>query len=545
MSPKRTLARSIVFAFMLALLLVLAARVGGSAPLALAAGDAPSRGGTAVLGSITDVDSWNEYLSKQAFANGIVRRINLRLAQEQGDTREHPASFEPLLAESWTFSQDGKAITFRLRDTTWSDGRPVKASDVVFTWKAQTSPEVAWLSVASKRHVTAVEAVDDRTVVFRFDRTYPNQLSDAVEGGILPEHVYGAVPFMDWAHHDWSAVRVGSGPFLLERHAPAEEIVLARNPRYFRKEFPRLDKVVVRIVPDATSLLTQVLAGGLDYMEGVAPREAARVRATPGAGLIAFDYPMYDYIGWNGARPPFDDPEIRRAMTLAIDRKALVEELLYGFGRVSKGPLLSFWWASDPGLEPLPYDPAEARKILASKGFAPRASDGVLERNGHPLEFEIVSNAGNRLRESVMVKVQEQLSRIGVRARVTTLEMQTLVHKTTGGDFDAYVGGWKLLGAIDLKPIFGSAGFPPGGNNVVRYRSPEVDGLLDKLESVADWKGMKPLFGSVERAIYRDQPYTFLYETQRLAVAGPRLKGVEIPIPSDSLALLERWWVRP
>jgi ABC-type transport system substrate-binding protein len=153
--------------------------------------------------------------------------------------------------------------------------------------------------------------------------------------------------------------------------------------------------------------------------------------------------------------------------------------------------------------------------------------------------------ANGILRRTNLPLAQEQLSRVGMRARVTTLEMQTLVHKTTGGDFDAYVGGWKLLGAIDLKPIFGSAGLPPGGNNVVRYRSAEVDGLLERLESVADWKGMKPLFGSVERAIYRDQPYTFLYETQRLAVAGPRLKGVEIPIPSNSLALLERWWVRP
>ncbi|MBZ5638618.1 MAG: hypothetical protein LAO51_07655 [Acidobacteriia bacterium] len=545
MSPKRRVSRSFSLACALALTILLVACGGRSTASSHDSSDGARKGGTAVLGSITDVDSWNEYLSRQAFASGIHRRIFLRLAQELGDTREHPASFEPLLAESWKSSEDGKTLTFHLRSSSWSDGRPITASDVLFTWKAQTSPEVAWLSSADKRHVTDVEAVDDRTVVFRFDHVYPYQLSDAVEGGILPEHVFGAVPFKEWRSHDWSDVRVGSGPFVLERHAPGEEIVLARNPRYFREGYPLLDKVVIRVVPDATALLTQVLAGGLDYMEGVSPREAGRIRGTPGAMLISFDYPMYDFIGWNTSRPPFDDPDVRRAMTLAIDRKALVDELLYGFGRVSKGPLLSFWWASDPTLEPWPYDPAEARRILASKGFAPQGSDGVLARGGKPFEIEIVSNAGNRLREAVMVKVQEQLRRIGVRAGVSTLEMQTLVHRTSEGSFDAYVGGWKMLGNIDLLPIFGSAGVPPNGNNVIRYRSPEVDGLLSRLETIRDGSGTKPVYASIERAIHRDQPYTFLYETQRLAVTGRRLGGVEIDVPSDSLARLERFWVRP
>ncbi len=161
MSLRCRSSRVLLFACSSALLVLLAACGGGGAMPDPAAAGTPRRGGSAVLGSITDVDSWNECLSKQAFANGILRRINLRLAQEQGDTREHPASFEPLLAESWTFSEDGKAITFRLRDATWSDGRRITASDVRFTWKAQTSPDVAWLSVASKRHVIDVEAVDD------------------------------------------------------------------------------------------------------------------------------------------------------------------------------------------------------------------------------------------------------------------------------------------------------------------------------------------------------------------------------------------------
>ena len=525
-----------------ALALAAIAGCGGPAPEPPAA---PARGGTAILGTISDVDGWNEYLSRQSFASNVHRRIWLRLAQELGDGRDHPPSWDPLLAESWAFSEDGTVLTFRLREALWSDGRPVAASDVVFTWRAQTSSDVAWIGAGSKARVVSVEAADPRTVVFRFDGAYPDAFPDAVEGGILPEHVFGAVPFPDWRSHDWSLARVGSGPFLLERHAPGEEIALARNPRYFREGMPRLDRVVFRVVPDASSLVTQLLAGGLDYVEGVPPREADRVRSASGTRLLAFDYPMYDYVGWNGAKAPLDDPAVRRALTLAIDRKAIVDDLLYGFGRVSRGPVLSFGWGADDDLDPWPFDPAEARRLLKEQGFAPRPGDGTLVRDGKPFEIEMATNAGNRLRESVVVKIQSQLWRIGVRVRPVPLEMQTFVHRNTTGDFDSYVGGWRFSGKIELRPLFGSAETPPRGSNVDRYRSPEVDRLLDAMDRARDWRAAKPALDAIQREIHRDQPYTFLYETQRLAAAGPRLRDVEIDVPADPLARLERWWVAP
>ncbi len=503
----------------------------------------PRRGGGAVVGSISDVDAWNEYVSGQSFAVGLIRRIHLRLAQELGDSREHPPSFEPLLAESWSFSDDRLTLTFRLRDARWSDGAPITASDVRFTWKAQTAPEVAWVGADSKRFIRDVEVLDKRTVAFRFDHAYPEQLADAVEGGILPEHIHGRVPFAGWRTHDWSKERVGSGPLLLESHRPGEEIDLVRNPAYFREGAPLLDRVVVRVVPDAGSLLTQLLAGSVDYVEGISPEDASRARSAPGVKVLAFDVPQFDYIGWNARRPPLDDPMVRRALTLAVDRKALVEDLLYGYGRVSAGPLLSFWWSADPTLEPWPFDPAHARAILAERGFAARPGDGVLVRDGKPLEVEMTTNAGNRLREAVLVKVQEQLRRIGVAVAPRPVEMKTFRQKNMAGDFDAYVSGWRFSGKLDLGPIFGSDGLPPKGNNVVAYRSAEADRLFEDLGRASDWRAMKPIYAAIQRRIHEDQPYTFLYETERLAAVGPRLHGVEPDVPADPLARIERWWV--
>jgi len=502
----------------------------------------PRTGGTAVIGSISDIDSWNEYLSRQTFANSVHRRIFLRLVRERGDCSEQPYAHEPELAESWTVSEDGLALTFRLREAVWSDGEPIRASDVRFTWKAQTSAEVAWGLVTSKDHITDVEVLDDRTVTFHFDRVYPYQMEDANQGGIVPEHVFGAVPFDEWREFDWSTIRVASGPFVLQDHRPGEEFTLTRNPQYYQRGLPRLDRVVVRIVPDAGNLLTQLLAGAVDYMENIPPWEADRVDSSEGMKLVVFDVPRFDYLGWNGAREPFDDPVIRRALTLAIDRESLVDEMLYGFGRVSTGPVLSYTWGAEHGIEPWPYDPDESLRLLESRGYRRREGDGALVRDGEPLRLTLTTNAGNRLRESVQVKIQDQLGRIGVVVELQPLEMRTFVHRNLSGEFDAYVGGWSVSGRV-LKELFGSASAPPGGANVVAYSSPDVDRLLDELEEARSWRDMKPLLSTIQRRLHEDQPYTFLYEVRRLAAAGPRLQGVSIDHPLDPLAHLERDWV--
>jgi peptide/nickel transport system substrate-binding protein len=537
MTPELRRPRSIPARALAALILIAAVGCGRSdGPGPPAATDGPRRGGTAVLGSISDVDAWNEYLSQQSFAVNLLRRIFLRLAREPGPGQGGPGDYAPLLAESWESSADGLSLTFRLREAVWSDGEPITASDVRFTWLAQTSPDVPWVGADSKRHITDVRAVDDRTVTFRFDTRYPYQLSDAVEGGILPEHVFGKIPFDQWTTHDWSAHSIGSGPFLLQSHRPAVETVLVRNPRYFEAGLPYLDRVVVRYVPDISNLLTQLLAGDIDYLEGVSPRDAARLSSNAELTLLAFDAPGYDYIGWNELRSPFDVPEVRRALTLAIDREALVQDLLFGFGRVSIGPVPSSWWGAVRDREAWPYDPDESRRILVRHGYG--------AAGGKTLQLELLTNSGNRTREEMLVKIQEQLSRVGVDVRARPLEMRTMREKITSEDYDAYLGGWVFSGRVELQTFFASEAVPPHGYNVVHYRSVDVDRLLEQLDKAEDASSTRPLLEEIQHRIHDDLPYTFLYETKRIAAHGPRLAGVEIDIPSDSLARLERFWIR-
>ncbi|HBL28735.1 MAG TPA: hypothetical protein DD490_18015, partial [Acidobacteria bacterium] len=339
------------------------------------AGDGtPQRGGTVVTGWTTEPLGINDLIfPTTAVGSEVHFRVFQHLVEEQPDFAEHPATFKPQLAESWEWSDDHKVLTFHLRkNLVWSDGVPLTAEDVRWSWQAQVHPAVAWDSAYMKEHIRDVEVVDPQTVRFHFTRVYAKQLLDANEGLILPKHAWSRLPFEKWRENGtwFFENRLAAGPFRIESWTAQQEMVLVRNERYWEKERPYLDRVVLRFVPDASSLTTQLLNGEIDFIAQVSPADAKRVRERPELQVIPFWSNLFVAVAWNHSRPLFADAEVRRALTLAIDRRSIVETLWPGgTGRVGISPLLQSVWAHDKTLQPWPYDPAEARKILAARGW--------------------------------------------------------------------------------------------------------------------------------------------------------------------------------
>ena len=235
----------------------------------------PHAGGTVVFGNAEDLVSVNEVLAGGTVLSADVasRLLFLRLFEEQPDYREHPPTFAPALAESYEWSPDHLTLTLHLRpNVVWSDGVPVTADDVRFSWQAQTNPDVAWEFSYLKESVRDVEVVDAHTVRMHFTHAYFAQLADANEGVILPKHAWEKLPFKQWrASSDWFRQNlVVDGPFTLASWTPQQEIVFARN-QVLRTRPPRLDRLVIRIVPDASGLLEQLLAGQIDYVPQIPP----------------------------------------------------------------------------------------------------------------------------------------------------------------------------------------------------------------------------------------------------------------------------------
>jgi peptide/nickel transport system substrate-binding protein len=492
-----------------------------------AAGPAPPS--IAVGATIADLSGVNELLAADVqFTTDVLDQLFLQLLSEQADFAEHPPTFAPELARSYDWSDDRKALTFHLRtDARWSDGVPVTSEDVRWTWQAQVSPEIAWSYADLKDAITDVEVVDAATVRFHFREAYTTALLDAVEGKILPKHVWSRIPFSEWRQKaDWFRDNlVTSGPFRLAAWRPGEEIVLARNEHYFETSLPKLDRVVFRVVPDAATHVEQLLAGTLDFACGVTPADATRIAARHDLRILPFDNRQYDYLCWNTARAPFDEPEIRRALTLAIDRQALVDTLFKGYARVASSPIPSNIWAHDPTLTPLPYDPAEARRILAERGYVDRDGDGIVERHGRPFAFELTTNSSNRIRTAALVMIQEQLRKVGIAATPRTIEIHALTEANRKHDFDGTVSGWAIDTTLDLRPYFHSSE-GAGGYNFGSYRNAEVDRLLDASRRTPTPEAALPDLLRIQQILHAEQPYTFLWEPQRLCAVRDDLVDV-------------------
>lgn len=522
-------------------LLTLACGGGGKPTGGDPAGSA-LRTGTAVVAISGDLSGVNPLLATNRVSRNILQAVFLRLFDEQPDFSEGPPSFEPRLARSWSWSEDGRRLEIELRrDASWSDGAPVTSADVIWSLDAAVDPDVAWVYSETRERIESYRALDEYTVEVRFRNDYPGRLSDLNETPVLPKHVWSRVPFSEWRQSGgWFRDNlVGSGPFVITSWKANSELVLEPNPHYYREGYPKLARVVFQVVPERANRLELLLSGQVDFVSGLRPSAAPRVSASETVALTTYWNPQYIYIVWNGCEPPFDDPVVRKAMTLAIDREALVEAVYGEHARVAFSPALSDTWVSARELEPWPWDPEEAKRLLASRGFTDTDGDGLLDRGGRALSVQLSTNPENEMRVDMVSLIHGQLRDVGVGAEIDLREFSVLMDDLRKHDFGAGLSSWIVDTTFDLKSLFHSSAVG-AGYNFGCYRNPEVDRLIDLAREQTDLEELRRYLIAIQEAIHRDQPYTFLAEVQRLSGVNRRLDGVA-PNPLETYGALEEW----
>ncbi len=502
-------------------------------------GEPVTRGGILIVGEINDFENLNPMATTDAHARDVYNLLFLSLLDEQPDF----LSFGPRLAESYEFSEDRKRLTFHLRrDVYWSDGVQVTAHDVEATFKAQTDTLVLWAGRHLKEHIERVEVLDDWTVIYHFSNVYPYQLMDANDGPILPKHILEEVRPEEIRSIPISEIPV-NGPFKLDLWLRGQSLVLVPNERYYERGKPYLDKIVFKIVPDQVTLLTQLKAGEIHCMESIPPSEVSDLQENH-PELRVFDFPTraYNYVGWNNAKPLFQNRRVRKALTMAIDRKLIIDNLCYGYAEECTSPFVPLIWAYNPDIEPLPYDPELARKMLADEGFIDRDGDGWLDRDGQRFEFDLMTNYGNQIRVDTQIMVQEMLRGVGVKVNPIAIEWTVMLERVKGGDFDAIVSAWRVGTKADLSPIWSCEARRPGGYNRIDYCNEKVDSLNALACSMLDFEEAKPIFYEAQELIYEDQPYTFIYVHHALSALDRRFEGAK-PDPISMYHNLHEWHV--
>jgi peptide/nickel transport system substrate-binding protein len=412
----------------------------------------------------------------------------------------------PALATSWDTSPDGLTLVFHLRrGVFWHDGQPFSSADVKFTYDTirdpGTAPTVAKSDYAS---IAAIETPDKATVVFRLaqpDASLPSKLTT----GIAPRHLLEG---QDLATTSFNRQPVGTGPFRLSSWQSDQRLTFVANPDYFGGQ-PRLARIVWEIVPDSSSLSLQLLSGEVDAAAVSAPQDRRRVRAEP-------DLVVYPVLGGNVQislqleDPLFQERLIRQALAYALDKQAMVEQLMGGATTIATSDILPASWAYNPDVNTYPYEPEAARSLLAQAGWQP-GSDGLLVRDGQPYRFALLTEAGNDLHRQIALYVQQGWAEFGIDVDIIALERNTLIFdRLLKGQFQAALLQSSVRADPDLSRRFHSRSIG-AGQNFLHYANPAVDALLDHGLVVQERSERQAVYFEVQRLMAEDLPQIPLF----------------------------------
>jgi peptide/nickel transport system substrate-binding protein len=440
----------------------------------------------------------------------------------------------PRLAERYEISEDRLTLTFKLRrGVRWHDGKEVTADDVLFSVEQARDPTVENRAFAPKfDQLAGVEALDSHTVRARYEKAFP----DAIEGWrlpIIPRHLAEAGPALitgEYARHP-----VGCGPFRFVRHRQGEEIVLEANDDYWDGR-PPIDRLVFRIYPDQRTGFQALLAGELDMMT-VTPdlwREARESQSASRLDSVVYYRLNVWQVGWNqdGSNPFFTDPRVRRAMMHALDREKFNISVIHGLARpaVTTYHPDSVW--ADRTLEPLPFDPDLARRLLEDAGWIDSDGDGVRDREGRPFRFTLTILASTQAINDQMAAWQQQSwAEIGVEASIEKLEWQQFRERRRAHDFDAAMSGLGFTPSPDQFELYHTTAREEG-YNFVGLSDPEIDRLLEQGRKTWDAAERRGIYQRLQRRLLELQPIGCLVHFPTPVLHDRRLEGV-VPSPLD------------
>lgn len=503
---------------------------------------APTPGGTLVIAGPNDLDFANTLVSGEVYTQELLRNaLFMPLIRYNAEQR-----YEPYLAKSWELLGD-TGVVFRLReDVFWHDGARTTAHDVAFTYQRAKDPLTAFPNVNNYfGRWGTVEVLDSFTVRFNFE-PHPDPLAGLPYFPIMPRHKLESVPPARLRQVEFNKNPVGNGPFRFVSYQPNDRWIFEANPD-FPEELggrPYLDRVVWRVVPERTARVTELLTGTVDLVVSPPSQEIKELDARPEIRAIVRSSPQYQFIAWNGKRPPFNDARVRRALSLAIDREEVLQLLRAGYGELAIGPVYPQHWAYDRALAPLPYDTAAAKALLAEAGFQDRDGNGALEdAKGKELAFALTIPANNEYNKDVAEMVQADLATVGVRLTLRPTEASTLFADIESPErrFDAFYLQWQSDFRLNIADLFHSSALG-GRYQFASYSNPEIDRILDGAGMAPNQEAALPLWHRLQAIMREEQPYTFFFYVPDMYLAGERVRGVEMDI-RGAFINLPRWWI--
>jgi len=512
---------------------------------------APAYGDTLVEGVIAEPSILIPMLAGDAASHAVADLIFNGLVKYDKDL-----TLIGDLAESWDISRDGLVITFHLRKgVRWTDGVEFTANDVMFGYKTIIDEKTPTPYAEDFKQVKKAEVLDKYTFRVIYEKPFAPALSSWGNLVVLPEHLLKG---KDITKTDFGRHPIGMGPFKFVEWVPGQKVVLEANPDYFEGR-PYLDRYIFRIIPDPATMFLELKAGTIDMMT-LTPLQYVRQTSTEffRKNFNKFRYPVfaYTYLGFNLCarrnkegkcivpHPWFSDKRVRQAIAYGIDKKEIVDGVLFGLGKPATGPYVPGTWPYNPHVKRYEYNPDKARKLLREAGFEDTDGDGVLEdKNGRPFEFTILTNMGNTSRLKTATIIQWRLAMIGIKVKIRTLEWSTFINEFIDKRrFEAVILGWSIGLDPDQYDIWHSSKTKEKEFNFISYSNPEVDRLLEIGRRTFDIEKRKKAYYRIQEILAEEVPYVFLYVPDALPIVHARFHGIE-PAPIGITYNIHRWYV--
>ncbi|HYC56488.1 MAG TPA: peptide-binding protein [Candidatus Binatia bacterium] len=486
--------------------------------------DVPAIGDAIVHGSIGDGSTLIPMLSSDSASHEYAGYIFDGLLTYDKTL----STLEPRLAERWEVSEDGLQITFFLRkDVKWTDGAPFTARDVEFGFHTIRDPATLTSYAEDYMQVKTFELLDDHSFRVTYDKPFAPALASWGSMVVLPRHLLEGQNINET---DFGQRPVGLGSHMFASWERNTRFTLRANPDYYRgRAF--IEQVAFRVIPDQSTQFLELKSGGIDMM-GLAPLQYSRQTSTPFFEKAFRKYRYvsnsYTYLGYNLSNPMFSDVRVRRAFTHAIDKQEIVDVVLFGLGQPADTPYRPGTLWLNQNVAKYDFDPARARELLAEAGWKDNDGDGILDKDGKPFAFKIITNQGNDQRLKTATIVQRRLREIGVDVGVRVLEWSSFINDFVDKRrFEVVMLGWSLSLDPDQYDIWHSSKTAVKQFNFVGYDNPQVDELLDRGRRTFDEAERKRVYDQVQDHLAADQPYTFLYVPDSLPIVSSRFRGIE------------------